>query len=277
MERPATAAVEAHGYRTLSMIGRGSQGAVYTVRHVAEGTTYVLKRMHIMEPEARRTALLEAETLQRLQHTAVVGYRDTFVDDEYLCLVMEYADSGDLGRLVSSSRERPFGEEQVLQWFVQLALALHHVHERGVLHRDLKTQNVFVSAAAAHVKLGDFGIAKHLGSAHDEAALAATCVGTPYYMSPELFRGEAYGTKADVWALGCVLYELLTRRRAFQAPSAYPTRSPSRASPRARAHRPMRRRATPDARARPRASAFATKGVAQPRIPARILAAPCSL
>jgi len=217
MERPATAAVEAHGYRTLSMIGRGSQGAVYTVRHVQEGVTYVLKRVHIMEPEARRAALLEAETLQRLQHTAVVGYRDTFVDDEYLCLVMEYADNGDLGSRIAASRERPFGEEQVLQWFVQLALALHHVHERGVLHRDLKTQNVFVSGPAAHVKLGDFGIAKHFSQ--DEAALAATCVGTPYYMPPELFRGEAYGTKADVWALGCVLYELLTRRRAFQSPN----------------------------------------------------------
>ena len=215
--RPATAAVEAHGYRTLSMIGRGSQGAVYTVRHREEGTTYVLKRVHILEPEARRTALLEAETLQRLQHTAVVGYRDTFVDDEHLCLVMEYADGGDLGSRISAARERPFSEEQVVQWFVQLALALHHVHERGVLHRDLKTQNVFVHGASAHVKLGDFGIAKHF--AQDAPELAATCVGTPYYMSPELFRGEQYGTKADVWALGCVLCELITRRRAFQSPS----------------------------------------------------------
>ena len=109
-----------------------------------------------------------------------------------------------------------------MQWFVQLALALQHVHERGVLHRDLKTSNVFVAGASAHVKLGDFGVAKAIGA--DDAALAATCVGTPYYMPPELFRGEAYGTKADVWALGCVLYELLTRRRAFQASSArHPT------------------------------------------------------
>merc|ERR1719502_2125655 len=117
--------------------------------------------MHIMEPDARRAALLEAETLQRLQHTAVVGYRDTFVDDEHLCLVMEHADGGDLGSRIAAARDRPFSEDQVLQWFVQLALALHHVHERGVLHRDLKTQNVFVSGASAHVKLGDFGVAKY--------------------------------------------------------------------------------------------------------------------
>ena len=218
-DRPATAAVEAHGYRTLSFLGRGSQGAVYIVRHERENQTYVLKRMHIMEPDMRRAALLEAETLSRLQHPSVVGYRDTFVDDEHLCIVMEYADSGDLGSKIAQCRERPFGEDQVLQWFVQLALALHHVHERGVLHRDLKTQNVFMSGVAQNVKLGDFGIAKDLGQ-HAEAVLAETCVGTPYYMPPELFRGDSYGTKADVWALGCVLYELLTRRRAFQAQSA---------------------------------------------------------
>ena len=169
MEGPSASALEAHGYRVLGAIGRGSQGAVYTVAD-STGTTYVLKRMHIMEPEARRTALLEAETLQRLHHTAVIGYRDTFVDDEHLCLVMEYGDGGDLGSRVLNA-SRPFTEDQVLSWIAQLALALHHVHERGVLHRDLKTQNVFLTAAG-HAKLGDFGIARVLEGAEP---LAATC------------------------------------------------------------------------------------------------------
>ena len=172
----ASGAVEAHGYTCVGCIGRGAQGAVYTVRRRSEGATYVLKRMHIIEPEARRTALLEAETLQRLQHPAVVGYRDTFVDDEYLCIVMEYADGGDVASRIAASRERPFSEEQILQWVAQLALALHHVHERGVLHRDLKTHNVFISAAG-HVKLGDFGVAKFAAS-HDEQ-LAETCAHAP--------------------------------------------------------------------------------------------------
>ena len=211
----ASGALEAHGYCLIGALGRGSQGAVYTVRHVASGETYVLKRMHIMEPEARRTALLEAETLGRLQHTGVVGYRDTFVDDEYLCLVMEHADGGDLGSKIAMHAMRPFSEEQILRWFAELALALHHVHERGVLHRDLKTQNVFISSAG-HVKLGDFGIARSIS---ESIPLAETCVGTPYYMPPELFRGEQYDAKADVWSLGCILYELATRRRAFQSPN----------------------------------------------------------
>ena len=211
----------ASSYQELNCIGRGTQGSVYTVRHLEEGVTYVLKRMHIVESEQRRAALLEAETLQRLQHPSVVGYRDTFVDGEYLSLVMEYCEGGDLASRIASNRDRPFAEEQILQWLAQLALALHHVHERGVLHRDLKTQNVFLTAAG-QIKLGDFGIAKQIAPQSAptlSGALTATCVGTPYYMSPELFRGEAYGGKSDAWALGCVLFELVARRRAFQSPN----------------------------------------------------------
>ena len=204
-------------YRELSCIGRGTQGSCHAVRHLEEGNTYVMKRMHIIEPEARRTALLEAEMLRRLQHTAIIGYRDTFVDGEYLCIVMEYAEGGDLAsRIARAGAERPFSEEQILQWLAQLTLALAHVHERGVLHRDLKTHNVFLTSGG-HVKLGDFGISKVLGT--HERQLTDTVIGTPYYMSPELFRGEEYGAKADVWALGCVTYELAARRRAFQSPN----------------------------------------------------------
>jgi serine/threonine protein kinase len=211
----------ASSYQELNCIGRGTQGSVYTVRHLEESVTYVLKRMHIAESEQRRAALLEAETLQRLQHPGVVGYRDTFVDGEYLSLVMEYCEGGDLASRIAANRDRPFAEEQILQWVAQLALALHHVHERGVLHRDLKTQNVFLTAAG-QIKLGDFGIAKQIAPQSAptlSGALTATCVGTPYYMSPELFRGEAYGGKSDAWALGCVLFELVARRRAFQSPN----------------------------------------------------------
>ena len=202
-------------YRELQCIGRGSQGTVHTVRHLAEGKLYVLKRMHILEPEARRAALSEAETLHRLQHTAIVGYRDSFLHNEELCIVMEYCEGGDLAARLATCQDRPFTEDQLLQWLVQLALALHHVHDKDVLHRDIKTHNVFITHKG-HLKLGDFGIAKLQLSYED---LSATYIGTPYYMSPEQFRGEPYGQKADVWALGCVFYEMCTRRRAFDAPN----------------------------------------------------------
>ena len=160
-------------YRLLSQIGRGSQGTVHTVRHLGENAVYVLKKVHIVEAEARRSAFVEVETMMRLQHSAVVGYRDTFIDNEYLCIVMEHCEGGDLASRIALCRDRPFTEEQILQWLVQLALALHHVHERGVLHRDLKTHNVFITGSG-HLKLGDFGVCK-LGDTLSQDLLSATC------------------------------------------------------------------------------------------------------
>jgi non-specific serine/threonine protein kinase/NIMA (never in mitosis gene a)-related kinase len=95
-----------------------------------------------------------------------------------------------------------------------MALALYYLHDQKILHRDLKTQNIFLKHG--RVRLGDFGIAKVLDSTRD---FANTCIGTPYYMSPELFKYKPYSYKSDVWAFGCVLYEMCNLRHAFDAQS----------------------------------------------------------
>ena len=97
----------------------------------------------------------------------------------------------------------------------QVASALQHVHGAKILHRDLKAANVFLTAAGA-TKLGDFGVARERATASD---LAQTVCGTPYYMSPELVMGEAYGEPSDVWALGVLLFELVALARPFGADS----------------------------------------------------------
>jgi NIMA (never in mitosis gene a)-related kinase len=96
---------------------------------------------------------------------------------------------------------------------VQICLALEYVHDQGVIHRDIKTQNIFLTGNNT-VKLGDFGVSKLLGTAISNAM---TVVGTPYYMSPEVCKSEPYSAKSDVWALGCILYELCTLKKAFEA------------------------------------------------------------
>lgn len=99
--------------------------------------------------------------------------------------------------------------------FVQICLALKHVHNNNILHRDLKSQNIFLTSKAI-VKLGDFGIAKVLDATDDQAK---TQIGTPYYLSPEICESKPYGRASDVWSLGVVLFELAALEMPFQAPS----------------------------------------------------------
>ena len=113
-----------------------------------------------------------------------------------------------------AASKSPFPEEQVLDWFVQLCLAMKHVHDRKVLHRDIKSQNVFLTQNRKVVKLGDFGIARVLNSTVE---LAKTACGTPYYMSPEICDNKPYNDRSDVWSMGCLLYEMASLRCPFDA------------------------------------------------------------
>ena len=108
-----------------------------------------------------------------------------------------------------------FCEEIILNWFVQLCFAIKYIHSKNILHRDLKLSNIFLTSKG-NIKLGDFGIAKILSS-KDE--LAKTLVGTPYYLSPELCLKKPYNHKSDIWSLGCILYEMMYLKHAFEADS----------------------------------------------------------
>ncbi len=108
-------------------------------------------------------------------------------------------------------------EDQVLNWFTQICLAIKHVHDRKILHRDLKSQNVFLTKQGI-VKLGDFGIAKVLEST---VAQAQTIVGTPYYLSPEIIENKPYNFKSDIWSLGVLLYEMCALKPPFNGGSLH--------------------------------------------------------
>ena len=119
---------------------------------------------------------------------------------------MEYADGGDLQSKIKAAREEKkyLSEDEILNIFTQICLAIKHLHDRKILHRDLKSQNIFLTKAGI-VKLGDFGIAKVLSHTKENVQ---TIVGTPYYLSPEIVENKPYNHKSDIWSLGILLYEM---------------------------------------------------------------------
>lgn len=202
-------------YQKQKKIGEGSFGKAYLVKSKDSGKQFVIKEINIskMGRKEREEAKKEVAVLAQMKHPNIVAYREHFEDVGNLVIVMDYCDGGDLYSVINKARGVLFPEEQVLDWFVQICLSIKHIHDRKILHRDIKSQNIFLTKAGI-VKLGDFGIAKVLNSTVE---LARTCIGTPYYLSPEICENRPYNNKSDIWSLGCVLYELATLKHAFEA------------------------------------------------------------
>ena len=122
---------------------------------------------------------------------------------------------GDLSQKIKERRGQYFGEDQVLDWFTQICLGMKHIHDRKIIHRDLKGQNVFLTKKGI-IQIGDFGIAKVLAAT---VAKARTSVGTPYYLSPEVVQSQPYSLSTDVWSMGVMLYEMCALKPPFDAKS----------------------------------------------------------
>mmetsp|Transcript_2490 Transcript_2490/g.3617 ORF Transcript_2490/g.3617 Transcript_2490/m.3617 type:complete len:678 (-) Transcript_2490:35-2068(-) len=206
--------IDIRGYKEIKEIGVGNYGRAILVKK--NNLEYVIKRIETSDltDDEKSGAMGEVDVLQMLDHPNIVKIFESFEAEGALHIVMEYADEGDLGTLLRNRKDL-LDEDMISLYFIQIVLALKHVHERSILHRDLKTQNIFVTSKST-IKLGDFGIAKVLTS---KTAFAKTMIGTPYYLSPELCEDQPYDQKSDVWALGCVLYELTTLKHAFDGKS----------------------------------------------------------
>lgn len=217
-------------YKPVSLLGRGSFGTCVLVKVPPDctngnGPLRVVKTVDLLrasdeDTASRRSeALREAEVLKSLRHPNIIGYDDAFLADNHLCIVMEYADGGDLSVAIARRREggamRRYHEREAMAIFAQLSLALRHVHALRILHRDVKSQNVFLTNSGV-VKLGDFGVAKVLAASE---VCAATRIGTPQTVAPELCENHPYDFKVDVWGLGVILYQLLALECPFNGAS----------------------------------------------------------
>ncbi len=168
---------------------------------------------------------LQVNILRELRHPFIVRYYDRIIDKAAtkLYIIMEFCEGGDLGALIRRAKKEGTGMEEDFIWKVltQMVLALKECHRhkeasgktRPIVHRDIKPGNIFLDSAG-NVKVGDFGLAKELAS---DTKFATTNVGTPFYMSPEMINEQKYNEKSDIWALGCLLFELAALSPPFDA------------------------------------------------------------
>lgn len=246
-------------YHILEKMATGSFGVVFKVRRVIDDGVFVMKRIDLsdMDMEQRREAAQEIRVMSRLNHPFVVAQRDAFLfNDDSLCIVMDYYDGGDLDALIARQREKDeyLPMEQAMGWFAGMCLAMQYLHAQGIVHRDLKTHNVFLDLRRKEVAIGDFGVAEFFvnspemnkeGGASSTLASSAwqqlfakkrdselfgdksgdgmngpfggAVRGTPLYMAPEVLESGAHSPNSDVWSLGCILYELLSLRHPFES------------------------------------------------------------
>jgi tetratricopeptide (TPR) repeat protein len=202
------------GYEIQEELGRGGMGVVYKARQVALDRVVALKVIlhgHHAGARARNRLRREAEAIARLQHPGVVQIYEVGEHAGLPFLSLEFCGGGSLAQRIA---DRPQPSRQAAETVATLARAVQAAHDRGVVHRDLKPANVLFTDQGA-LKVTDFGLARRL-DAHGPTQTGAI-LGTPSYMAPEQARGEKQvGPAADIWALGAVLYKLLTARPPFQ-------------------------------------------------------------
>ena len=210
-------------YRITALLGRGGMGEVYRARDTRLGREVAIKvlpRALTGNPDRLARLEREARVLASLNHTHIGMLHGLEESDGHLALILELVEGETLAERLARG---PVAVKPALNWARQIAEALDAAHDKGIVHRDLKPANVKITPQDV-VKVLDFGLARTFEVAQTSTSRrrsltitieGAAIVGTAAYMSPEQARGQAVDKRADVWAFGCVLYELLTGRMAF--------------------------------------------------------------
>ena len=176
-----------------------------------------LKKVNLsnLSQKEKENSLNEVRILASVKSTFVIAYKEAFIDetDQSLCIVMEYADKGDLYQKITQFKKMGCLIDEVDIWriFIQMTKGLKALHDLKILHRDLKSANIFLFSDGS-AKIGDLNVSKVA-----YRGLGYTQIGTPYYASPEAWRDEPYDIKSDIWSLGCVTFEMLALHPPFRA------------------------------------------------------------
>nr|XP_034312225.1 serine/threonine-protein kinase Nek4-like isoform X3 [Crassostrea gigas] len=201
-----------------ALIEEGSYGTVFEYFDKSDGMRKVaMKKINLskLSKNDRSSAETEARLLTTLQHQYILHAVSTFQEKETLCIETEFCDHGDLEQYLKSRKGKSLEEQRIVEWFRQICSALEYLHGRNVLHRDIRTRNIFLTGKEMTAKLGNFGLAKVLESFNNQDLSVRD---NPYYMNPDAFAYIHYNSKTDIWALGVCVYEMV----ALKLPSDVP-------------------------------------------------------
>ena len=202
-------------YKNIEIIGQGMYGKVYKSLNINENKYYAIKSLNFKDISSKERLNIEREVnlLKELKHPNIVLYKDSFISkDNYFNIVTTFCEGGDMYKKIFKENNIYFEENRIINWIVQLLLGLSYIHDKKIVHRDIKTKNIFIQNENV-LRIGDFGIAKFFGQTQTTNKI----VGTPLYMAPECFKqNNKYSFKSDIWSLGCCIYEMCNLKHAFE-------------------------------------------------------------
>lgn len=224
MEKPVIS-----DFRIEAQVGEGNFSRIVRVTYKPTGEVFALKivekqrvkRLRIRHANIFNEISMEKDVLNRLRHANVIRLYHTFQDSDNLYFLLEFLDGGELlDHLMHEGRQIGLHEDMARFYLADILNAVEFIHANQILHRDLKPENMVVCKDTNHLKLIDFGTAKNLA---DTALNGPNFVGTPEYMSPETIDNKDVTFASDLWAVGCILYQLLTGETPYAGGSAYLT------------------------------------------------------
>ena len=207
--------ISINDFKFEKIIGKGSYGTVYSAIKKNNKQIYAIKKIKITNINHYDKKYIINEIKILASHTSInlIDYYTVFLNIDHIYIVTEYAPNGDIWQLIKKHKlnNTRFSDQEIWQNFIQICLGIQYLHKNNIIHRDIKSSNLFIDKNN-NIKIGDFGIIKIL---QPYMMYAQTQIGTPYYMAPEIYKHQRYTEKSDIWSLGCVLYEMMFLTQPF--------------------------------------------------------------
>lgn len=203
-------------YKIVSLLGTGTYGTVYHVKS-PDSKDYVIKAINLknLSQKKQQRSLKEVSVLETQSHPHLISYLSSCIHQKKLLILMEFASGGDLQSLINASKgKRMFlSEKSIWKMIYEICLGVESLHKNNIIHRDIKCLNILMDHES-RIKIADMGVCKVVSG---KGPMEGSEVGTPLYLSPEVIQHKPYDMKVDIWAIGCVAYNLATLEPPFQS------------------------------------------------------------